>query len=465
MSLFSKPRAFLWPRPQSVDVYLSDGSPNTYSFDLNLWETKSEADLLPLRDFFHSQKIDKISLLLPDDVVLTKSFIYDSPITTIDPKEIVLLAQSFVNFEIDAQAIEYQLSPLDSKTIIRATIRDQKKLGPVLQNLATLGLPVTAITSVAASISKAISTVDSESYFAIYPLTKTEYVLLLARGPILYLTSIIKSFPADLQKIINYSHLYFSTTTQKFFIPQGFKQEINTTTKLDKIEYNSTLIAQKSRLPSTLPLPILGFLLSPPTATPAGIIDQLTVISSPNPKNTMEPKKSILPIVAVFIFTAAIASIILWFVFNRNSNSTALQNPTSQEETPAPTQPPVEPTVIPTAAPTMAATAVNKNLKIQVQNATSINGQAAILKADLVKLGFKNVATGNSAETLTENQIKTKAKYATYVDYFTSKLPNFVSPTTAQLEETSTYDIVLIIGTKLGAASTATPSPSLVPTR
>ena len=54
-------------------------------------------------------------------------------------------------------------------------------------------------------------------------------------------------------------------------------------------------------------------------------------------------KKNILPLVAVFIFTAALASVIIWFVLNRNATSEVDTSDTTSEitETVAPIETPV----------------------------------------------------------------------------------------------------------------------------
>lgn len=467
MSLFRKPLPVLWPKQETVDLYFHQTTENIQTFDLNLWQPKTESDLAPLRNYFHQNKITQVKLLLSDDVALTKTFIYDSAISEIDKKEVALLAQSSVSFTVDPEYIDYHLTPKEDKTLIHATIFDKAKVDILRQNLTTLAIVTTTTLSTSAAITRIIATFDPSTYFLIYPLKPAEFVLLLAKGNSLYLSSIIKNTPSDLQKLINYSNLYFGAITNKLFVPEKLNLEVNTTTKMDHTQYDPHQIALNLKLPSNLPLPVLGALLQPSIITqkPA-IINQSPVNSSPTPQNTMEPKKSILPIVAVFIFTAAVASIILWFVFNRNSTSPAIESPAS-EQTPFPTQAPIA-TATPTALPTIPATSLNKNIKIQVLNATGINGQAAALKGDLVKLGFKSITTGNSTDPATSNLIKTKSKYASYAAYFASQMPDFASATTDELPDTSTSDIVFVIGTRLGGTPASTPTttntPSATPT-
>jgi hypothetical protein len=114
-----------------------------------------------------------------------------------------------------------------------------------------------------------------------------------------------------------------------------------------------------------------------------------------------------------------------------------------------------------TQAPTPTLAEISKTLKIQVLNATDINGQAATIKNELTKLGFTSVSTGNSKETATSNEIQLKKTVAP--DYFLQKITEFSTATTSELASTSTYDVVFIIGVDLGSGA-ATPSTKITPT-
>jgi hypothetical protein len=164
-----------------------------------------------------------------------------------------------------------------------------------------------------------------------------------------------------------------------------------------------------------------------------------------------------LPIVAVFIFTAALASILFWFATNRNQ-STALNTPVNEvTETPAPTDIP-----LPTDTPTPSV-AISKALKLQVLNATSINGQAATVKEKLTQLGFTSVAVGNSTEKVTGNVVRYKPSLADQASYFESNLTDsFPATYSDELKESGNYDVVFIIGTdlKTGAVSANDAPPS-----
>lgn len=168
-------------------------------------------------------------------------------------------------------------------------------------------------------------------------------------------------------------------------------------------------------------------------------------------------KKSLLPIIAVFIITAIVASIIVWFILNQNKN-TDINSPGGENKTEEISATPV------TEAPTPTPIEISKDIKIQVLNATDINGQAATLKAELVKLGFTSVATGNSKESATKNEIQIKKTLAP--DYFLQNLTEFASATTSELVSTSTYDVVFIIGVDLktgSSVSSPSASPTLIP--
>lgn len=439
---FSKPKFVLWPKTKSLDVYSNKKENNILSFDINLWENCSDQDLAPLACYIKQNKIVSSSVLIPDDIIYTKSFIYDSKITAIDKKEVIGLAESFVHIKIDPNSIEYNLVQNADKTIIQSTILDKKKIDILKSNLSKLNLKITELKSVSSAISSVIATFYNKEYFLIYPLNENEYTLLLSKGNSVYLTSNLKGPSLDIQKIINYSNLYFSTPINKLFIPNNRELEIISTSQLDKTSFDEAQIAQNINRVSNLPLPVLGALNSP------------NVINSDIIK-PMETKKNILPIIAVFIFTAALASIIIWFVLNSNKTETDIQ--VTENITPTET--------IPTATPTPIITEISKTLKIQVLNATEINGQAATLKAKLVALGFENIAVGNAKATATENSVQVKSTSTSA--YFESKLAtDFPATYTADLKSTATYDAVFTIGTDLstGAAAPTKAKTTITPT-
>lgn len=448
--LFSAPKAVLWPRSQTVDLYLDRSENNIFTADINLWKACTEADLKSFSLLLAENKITSATILIPDDVVFTKSFIYDSEITSIDKNEVIGLAESFINFKIHPEYIDYELIPAQGKTIIKSHIFDRTKITALESNLKALNLKSFVFESVSQSIARLIAQKFTEEYFLIFPTGDTEYTLLLARGDSVYLTSTLKGQELEVQKTVNYSKLYFPAPTTKFFVPADKELNIIATSNLDKTPYNQTALAAEAKKPTNLPLPVLGIVLTK-AAVPA-IINQNDTSSPPSTK--MENKKNILPFIAVFVITAALASVIIWFVLNKGDSTT--ETPLISEITPTESV-----SDIPTEAPTPTLPEIDKAMKIQVLNATEISGQAATLKEKLTNLGFTAVTIGNSKDKLTANQIKFKATTGAASAYFAQELAGFFDATaTTDLSASSTYDAVFYIGTDLGGGSNVTASPT-----
>jgi hypothetical protein len=457
MSLFSKPKVVLWPKDQSVDLYLDKAENNIFSVDTNLWKTCTESEIQSLNLLLNQNSVAECTILIPDDVVFTKSFIYDTETKSIEKSEVVGLAESFVHFKIHPDYIDYKLIPSSGKTIIQAHIFDRSKIESLKSNLGLLSLKSFSFESVSQSISKIISSRFENEYFLLFPLNQNEYTLLLSKKDSVYLTANLKGPTLDVQKIVNYSNLYFSTPTTKFYIPGDRELDINATSPLDKTPYNQSQLAKDLNKAPNLPLPVLGIFAS---NIPSPAIINTVHNNSDKPK--MENKKNFLPFILVFLITAVIASVIIWFVLNKN-NTTTIENPVSSSD--------VTPTIVeaPTETPTPVIADVSKKLKLQVLNATDINGQAAVLKEKLTALGFTSIAVGNAKENLTANKIQLKASLSSDSAYFQSQLAGFFDavPTT-DLKETSTYDVVFTIGTDLGKAGTPpseTATDTVAPTK
>jgi hypothetical protein len=239
--------------------------------------------------------------------------------------------------------------------------------------------------------------------------------------------------------------------------------EVSSTTELEKTEFDERQIAKELNKPLNLPLAVLGVVINPVSVVPkTDIINQSNTVKKPK-KIMEENKKNILPIIAVFLLTAGLASLIFWYVVNRN-NSENIETPLGQNGTQ--TEPTIapEPTLEPT--PTISVN-VDKAIKIQVLNATEINGQAATLKAKLTALGFTSIAVGNAADNLVANQVKMKPEFADYQSYFEGEMDTYFPATyTDDLKETSTYDVVFYIGTDLSETitSTSTATSTAAPT-
>lgn len=444
MPLFTKAKSVIWVKSKSVDVYFDREDDNVFNIDINLLTLHTAEELAPLVNFIKQHHLLECPILIGDDVIITKSFIYDSVIAQIDKKEVIGLAESSIPLKIDPEYIEYELIPLPEKTIIRATIYDKAKMEALKANLVTLSLKPSAFKSVSSSISHIISGFYTGQYFLVYPLSKNEYTLFLADKNKVYLTATLKGPSLDVQKIINYAGLYFSEPINKIFIPGTIELELNATSELDKTPYNESQIAKEAKKAGNIPLPVIGLF--------SGIIDTRINNSIQKPKS-MENKKNYLPIIAVFIITAAIASVAIWYFLNRNKsadmNEALVENITPVEE--------------PTATPTIAIVEVKKDLKIQVLNATSINGQAATVKEMLTKLGFTSVAVGNAKDDVDGNEIRLSAKNASASSYFKAKLPDFPAEFT-ELSATSAYDAVFVIGTDLKTGASSSPTPTKITT-
>lgn len=448
MSIFSKSKVVIWPKSQSLEIYHDKKENNNLSFDINLWAAHDNSDLQPLALYIKQNNLEACTVLVPDDVVVTRSFIYDTQISEIDKKEVISLAEGFVKFKIDASSIEYKLVQCDNKTIIQSIIFDKSKIDVLISNLNAAGVKSYSIKTVSSSISNAIATFFDKEYFLLYPLNNTEYTLILSKSDSVYLTSNLKGSSLDIQKIINYSNLYFSTPTTKIYLPGDKEVEVSSTTEMERTPYNESQISQNLNKPSNFPLPVLGAMIVQGETIPV-IINQEKDISSG--ENKMENKKNILPIIAIFVVTAAIASIIIYLVITKNAGSPQDTQVTDLVPTATESQ------VIPTETPTPTVAEISKTLKIQVLNATEISGQAATVKEMLTKLGFTSVAVGNSKETVTGNEVRIKTSLTGIKEYFTQNLSGkFEAEYSSELKDTSTYDVVFIVGVDLNAGSTPT---------
>ncbi len=452
MSFLSKSKVVLWPKNKSVEVYFNRKDNNFFSLDINLWEEKTPKDLESLNFFINQNKITSVSVLVPDDVAVTKSFVYDSKIDSIDIKEVIGLASGFINFKIDPDSINYSLIQTEDKTIINAIIYDKSKFDCLKSNFTQLGLQIDCYQPVSAALSNIFSTICLSEFFLIYPLNEHEYTLLLSKNNQVYLTSNFKGPDLDIQKTVNYAQLYFSNPVKKIYYPDNKEIEIVTTTEMEKTPYNESQIVQNFHLPANLPISVISPL--------SGIIKSSPDINSP--KTKMTPKKNLLPIIAVAIFSFAIVSfLVYYFMTNKNPDigNTETNQPTEE------TIPTSAPEVTPTEAPKPTVAEIDKKIKIQVLNATdpAVDGLAAFFKAKLVSLGFENVSVGTGTKKATENSVQTKS--ASISSYFESTLSDYLpAEYTEDLKTTSTYDVIFTIGTDISKNST-TVKTTVTPTK
>lgn len=442
MSFFSKSKVIIWPKNKSVEIYLNKKENNFFSLDIDLWTKQEEKDIEGLSLFLRQNKINSFSVLIPDNIVITKSFVYDTKIETIDVKEVIGLASGVVDFNIDPDFINFSLIQGENKTIINTLIYNKTKFDCLKKNLSLLNIQIDSYTPVSAAISKVVSKTFLSEFFLIYPLNNNEYTLLLSKNNQIYLTANFKKTNLDIQKTVNYAQLYFNNPVKKIYYPESRDVEIITSTEVEKTSYNENQIVQSFGFSSNLPLPVVGLIND--------------IIKNPKDNSSiqiskMNNKKNILPIIAVAIFSFAVVSFLVYFFFNKNKQDQIIDTTQPDDNfTPTIVEEPIE-----TPTPTIAE--IDKDIKIQVLNATDINGQAATLKAKLVALGFENVSTGNATKNATENSVQVKS--ATNSAYFQSALADyFPSEYTENLKTSSNYDVVFTIGTDLSSTKSATPT-------
>ncbi|MBU1088899.1 LytR C-terminal domain-containing protein [Patescibacteria group bacterium] len=475
MSLFTKPKTVFWPKKNSLEIYFDKKEQNHFTFDINLWEEISESNLTVLKNFFNQNKIKQVDLLVPNRVAVNKSFIYDSKIDSIDKNELVALAKDTVEFKIYPDFLTSKLFNRGEKTIIQTTIYDKSKLLVLRNNLSRLQLKLKKIISISSAISSLISSFYQKKYFLIYQTDISEFLCLLAKNKSVYLSVSIKNISAEIQKNINYSKLYFSSTVDKLFLPKNLDTKDTPLDNFEKTILQESKISQDFKKATNFPLPIVPFFVKKFTFDKTGIIKHMLEDNPTIQTVNDSPKKNTTSIILVFIATISIVSAILWILLNKNSekNSESLSPNQEDENRLSPS-----PTLLITPTPETKQVEVDKESKIQVLNATEINGQAATLKKDLVELGFDNIAVGNSNDELTVNTVNYKKSLGEISNYFISNLASFsTADFNDSLDEDSTYDMVFIIATDLSKSNqdidediteaeteTETETPILTPT-
>jgi len=402
---------------------------------MNLWVEQTADEISRLAAFLKSKKITSASVLIDDSVVFTRSFVYDEKVTTVALDEVVTLAKGTAPFEIVPSQVTYEVLPQGEKTLIQARIFDQTKLAPLLKNLGALNLKLSYF-ALSEALVKLFDHFYDKPYFIFYSLDSDYLVTLGYQGKV-YLTSLVKKSLLDVKKTINYSQAYFGAQPVKVFLPTVLESTFDVP-DVEKSVYTDSQVVIDLKLPSNLPLPVAGIIESP-----------------------MENKKNILPIIAVALFTAIIAAVIVWFALNQNNKPVEVTDPKVTMITPIPTE------VISTITPTPVITIVepSKSLKLQVLNATDISGQAAVIKEKLTTLGFTSVNVGNATEKVSGNELRIKASLSSSSAYFTSKVSDFTTATVTDLKENSTYDVVYIIGTDLKTGAAAAVSTTVTPTK
>jgi hypothetical protein len=284
--------------------------------------------------FLKSNKISEAAVLIDDSVVFTRSFVYDEKVTTVTLDEVVTLAKGIAPFEIVPSQVTYEVLPQGEKTLIQARIFDQAKLAPLLMNLSALNLKLSYFAYQA--LIKLFDHFYDKPYFVFYPL-ESDYLVTLGYQGKVFLTSMVKKSLVDIKKIINYSQAYFGTQATKVFLPTSLEASFDVP-EIEKSVYTDSQVVIDLKLPSNLPLPVAGIIQSP-----------------------MENKKNILPIIAVALFTAIIAAVIVWFALNQNNKPAEVTDPKVAMITPIPVE-----TVAVTPTPEVTMVEPSKSLKLQV---------------------------------------------------------------------------------------------------
>ncbi|RLC35583.1 hypothetical protein DRH14_00550 [Candidatus Shapirobacteria bacterium] len=471
MFVLKHQKVVFWIQKKRLEVYFDKKETNHFSFETDLLTTLDSSQLENLSTFLIQHKVKKVDLLVNNNIVINKSFVYDSKIDKIDNKELMALAKDIANFEIDADFITYQLNHRSKDTLIKTTIYDKQSLNNLFQNIYKLGLKIGLVTTVSQTISSLVSSFYKQEYFLLYKNSQSTYLSLLAKQKEMYLSLDIKNLDIDFPKAFNYSKLYFSTSPSFLFLDEHIDKNKSVFSKFELNILKQSEICANHQKASNIALAVLPLFSKDFNFDNTDIIKSMiennnnsTPLNTNFPVNKKNKKKNTLVLISVFFATVLIVSFFLWFLLNKNKNENISNiNPQQNSEQPSPI-----PTDTPLPTPTIKLPDFHK--KLQVLNATDINGQAATLKKDLIKLGFETVTVGNSKKDVDKNVVHYKKSLGNISSYFKSNLPSFVCQTFEDdLEENSKYDIVFTIGEKLISKQIKTSSPtaglSPVPTK
>jgi hypothetical protein len=180
-----------------------------------------------------------------------------------------------------------------------------------------------------------------------------------------------------------------------------------------------------------------------------------------------EPKKSgsakTLLIVGVLILVGILGFVIYKSASNKNTENLGEPTPFENLNTTSPNE-----TVSTPVASATPVAADKTKVKIQVQNGTGINGEAAYLQTQLKGLGYTNISIGNSAQqNLTVTQVSFAGSLSgAIVTEITTKLNTIYQSVTTTTSASTAYDAVITTGLRKGATAkpSATPKPSVTPT-
>lgn len=175
--------------------------------------------------------------------------------------------------------------------------------------------------------------------------------------------------------------------------------------------------------------------------------------------------KRLIVFVGLFLLILILLGSAIYFITRDKStepsdNNAQVTQPASQEatSTPAPTQvvsPTPEKSTTPSKTPTKTlspaptSTTAKSDLKVSVQNGSGLTGAAAKASDTLKAAGFNVVSTGNADNSdYTGVTIQIKNSQKSHLGAVESALSKdyTVGSTTADLPESTSYDVLVIIG-------------------
>ena len=145
-----------------------------------LFQKQEEDELHSLATFFRQNKISEVNVLLNDNYVITKTFIYDSIVTKLDINEVITLAKDSVDFKISPDSVTFDLETEKNRTLVRTRIFNQDKFQILVSNLQKIGLKVLDYETVSSATIKLYTQIDGGQYFFFYPVNSHDYVAILA---------------------------------------------------------------------------------------------------------------------------------------------------------------------------------------------------------------------------------------------------------------------------------------------
>ena len=166
-------------------------------------------------------------------------------------------------------------------------------------------------------------------------------------------------------------------------------------------------------------------------------------------------------IVGILVLVAILAFVIYKSASKKSAETSTGASPFDNLTTPSSNQ-------TGTVAPSPASTVDKTKIQIQVQNGTSIAGEAAYLQTQLGDLGYTDIKIANSDSTVTSTTVTFSSTLDSgVVSEITQKLNSIYQTVTVSTATSPTFDVVVITGLKKGATpkpiDTPTPAPTDTP--